>query len=252
MSAVDRELGYAGGKAYAALPGKATAVLLFALETGELACVLEADTAGQRRTAASGVAAKHLARRGATTLGVIGCGWARRRSRIRAAVPAVEQVVAHCRTPARLRVFCERVGAEPAESHAEAAVQDIVTITTSRDPVLRGEWLREDGALVCAAGANDRRKRELDNVVLESGQLRLLRLQEDARIESGDLLEPVESGVLDWLEVHELRRSSPATSRDAPPTPTSSSSSRTGSPLGTWRSGPCQRRRAGARRRQSI
>jgi ornithine cyclodeaminase len=27
---------------------------------------------------------------------------------------------------------------------------------------------------------------------------------EDARIESADLIEPVHSGVLDWLEVHEL------------------------------------------------
>ena len=27
---------------------------------------------------------------------------------------------------------------------------------------------------------------------------------EDARLESADLVEPVESGVLDWLEVHEL------------------------------------------------
>ena len=28
---------------------------------------------------------------------------------------------------------------------------------------------------------------------------------EDARLESADLVEPVEKGVLDWLEVHELQ-----------------------------------------------
>ena len=27
----------------------------------------------------------------------------------------------------------------------------------------------------------------------------------DAKLESGDLIEPVEQGVLDWLEVHELQ-----------------------------------------------
>ncbi len=27
---------------------------------------------------------------------------------------------------------------------------------------------------------------------------------DDAKIESGDLIEPVQQGVLDWLEVHEL------------------------------------------------
>ena len=28
---------------------------------------------------------------------------------------------------------------------------------------------------------------------------------ENAKLESGDLIEPIESGVLDWLEVHELQ-----------------------------------------------
>jgi ornithine cyclodeaminase/alanine dehydrogenase-like protein (mu-crystallin family) len=120
-------------------------------------------------------------------------------------VPTLESVVAYCRTPERLQAFCRTVDAEPGESHSEAAAQDVVvTITTSRDPVLRGEWLRE-GALVCAAGANDRRKRELDNVVLERASFVCCDSKEDARIESGDLIEPVASGVLDWLEVHELQ-----------------------------------------------
>ena len=208
MSAVDPELGYAGVKAYAVVEGKAVfAVSLFDLATGELAAVLEADTAGQRRTgAASGVAAKYLARRGAATLGVIGCGWQAESQvdAIRAAVPTISRVVAYCRTPERLRAFCERVGAEPAESHADVAAQDVVvTITTSRDPVLRGEWLR-DGALVCAAGANHPSKRELDNVVLERASFVCCDSKENAKLESGDLIEPVASGVLDWLEVHEL------------------------------------------------
>jgi alanine dehydrogenase len=209
MSAVDLELGYAGVKAYAVAGGNAAfAVSLFDARTGELVAVLEADTLGQRRTgAASGVAAKYLARSGARSLGVIGCGWQARSQveAVRAAVPAIERVVAYCRTAEKLEAFCAEVGAEPAESHADAAAQDVVvTITTSRDPVLRGEWLRE-GALVCAAGANDPRKRELDNVVLERASFVCCDSREQARIESGDLIEPVESGVLDWLEVHELQ-----------------------------------------------
>ena len=208
MSAVDPELGYAGVKAYAVVEGRAVfAVSLFDLATGELAAVLEADAAGQRRTgAASGVAAKYLARRGAATLGVIGCGWQAESQvdAIRAAVPTISRVVAYCRTPERLRAFCERVGAEPAESHADVAAQDVVvTITTSRDPVLRGEWLR-DGALVCAAGANHPSKRELDTVVLERASFVCCDSKENAKLESGDLIDPVASGVLDWLEVHEL------------------------------------------------
>jgi ornithine cyclodeaminase/alanine dehydrogenase-like protein (mu-crystallin family) len=209
MSAADRELGYAGVKCYAAVAGAARFVVcLFELASGELAGVLEADALGRCRTgAASGVAARHLARTGARTLGVIGCGRQAHSqvAAIRAAVPSLERVVAYCRTPERLRAFCAASGAEPAESHAEAAAHEIVvTVTTSRDPVLRGEWLR-DGALVCAVGANDPRKRELDNVVLERASFVCCDSKEQARIESGDLIEPIAAGVLDWLEVHELQ-----------------------------------------------
>ena len=209
MSAVDRELGYAGLKAYAAVAGKASFVVcLFEVQTGTLAAVIEADALGQRRTgAASGVAAKHLARADARSLGIIGCGWQAEAQvdAIRAAVPTIERVVAYCRTPETLRAFCATTGAEPGESHRDAGEQDIVvTATTSRDPVLRGEWLRE-GALVCAMGANRPGARELDNVVVERATFVCCDSREQARLESADLIEPVESGVLDWLEVHELQ-----------------------------------------------
>ncbi|HKH30214.1 MAG TPA: ornithine cyclodeaminase family protein [Gaiellaceae bacterium] len=209
MSAVDHELGMAGLKAYAATPaGTPFVVDLFDVARGELLAVIEANRLGQLRTgAASGVAARYLARPGARTLGVIGCGFQAETqvTCIRAAVAGIETVVAYCRTEERLAAFCKRVGAEPAESHREAADADVVvTITTSRDPVLRGEWLRP-GALVCAAGANDPRKRELDNVVLERAAFVCCDSIEQARIESGDLIEPVEAGALDWLEVHELQ-----------------------------------------------
>jgi ornithine cyclodeaminase/alanine dehydrogenase-like protein (mu-crystallin family) len=58
---------------------------------------------------------------------------------------------------------------------------------------------------VCAMGANDGKKRELDNVVLERASFVCCDSVEDARLESADLIEPVEAGALDWLEVHELQ-----------------------------------------------
>jgi alanine dehydrogenase len=208
MAASDVELGYAGIKSYAGFAeGTAFVVVLFAVDRPELIAVIEADHLGRLRTgAASAVAAKHLAREGATSLGVIGCGTQAETQVkcIRAAVPAIERVVAHCRTERNLLAFCERVGVEPAESNREAAEQDVVvTITTSRDPVLRGEWLRP-GALVCAVGANNPAARELDNVVLERASFVCCDWKEQARIESSDLIEPIQRGVLDWLEVHEL------------------------------------------------
>jgi ornithine cyclodeaminase/alanine dehydrogenase-like protein (mu-crystallin family) len=208
MSAVDEELGLAGLKSYAAVrAGTKFVVVLFDLDKGEVAAVIEADKMGQLRTgAASGVAAKYLAREDAKTLGVIGCGWQAESqvACIREALPGIEQVVAYCRTEKSLLAFCDKVGAEPGESHRDPAEQAVVvTMTTSEDPVLRGEWLKP-GTLVCAAGANRPRARELDNVVLERAVLVCCDSKEQAKIESGDLIEPVDRGVLDWLEVHEL------------------------------------------------
>ena len=209
MACADAELGYAGLKSYAWLPGGTPfVVLLFSLAEARLEAVIEADTLGQLRTgAASGVAARHLARPGASSLGVIGCGWqaAAQIASIRETLPAVERVVVYCRNEERLAAFCREHGCEPAESHREAAEQDVVvTVTTSKDPVLRGEWLAP-GALVCGVGANDPRRRELDNAVLERAAFVCCDSREDSRLESGDLIEPVEQGILDWLEVHELQ-----------------------------------------------
>jgi alanine dehydrogenase len=208
MACVDHALGYAGVKTYGWTTSASTfVVVLFSLD-GRLQAVIEADKLGQLRTgAASAVAARLLAKEGAATLGVIGCGWqaAAQVACIRAAVPSIEQVAVYCRDERRRVAFAREHGCEPAESNREAAEQDVVvTVTTSKDPVLRGEWL-SDGALVCAVGANDASRRELDNVVLQRAAFVCCDSREQSMRESGDLIEPVASGVLDWLEVHELQ-----------------------------------------------
>jgi alanine dehydrogenase len=209
MAASDLELGFAGAKVYAGFSeGARFVVVLFRADAPELVAVIDADKLGQLRTgAASGVAARYLAKSGARSLGLIGCGWQAESqlAAIRVVLPELERVVAYCRTEKDLRAFCEANGAEPGGSHQDPAECDVVvTVTSSRDPVLRGEWLRP-GALVCAVGANDGRRRELDNVVLERAAFVCCDSLDDAKLESGDLIEPVESGVLDWLEVHELQ-----------------------------------------------
>jgi ornithine cyclodeaminase/alanine dehydrogenase-like protein (mu-crystallin family) len=208
MAAADLGLGVAGVKTYAAGAGGVKfVVVLFDAARHDLLAVIEADQLGRLRTgAASGVAAKYLAKEGAVSLGVIGCGHQAKTqvAAIRAVLPEVATTVVYCRDPGRREAFANAIGADAAESHQEAAAQDVVvTITTSKDPVLRGEWLRP-GALVCAAGANIARSRELDNAVLERAAFVCCDSRDNARLESGDLIEPVAQGVLDWLEVHEL------------------------------------------------
>jgi ornithine cyclodeaminase/alanine dehydrogenase-like protein (mu-crystallin family) len=208
MAAADRALGVAGLKSYIVVEGTSQFVVcLFDLAGGSLAAMIAADRLGQVRTgAASGVAAAHLARRGATSIGLIGAGWQAESqlAAIRAAVPSIERVVISSRTRERAEAFAARHDAEIAETPSDAGACDIVvTATTSRDPVLRGDWLHE-GALVCAIGANDPRARELDAEVIARAALVCCDSLEDARLESGDLIEPVATGQLDWLEVQEL------------------------------------------------
>jgi ornithine cyclodeaminase/alanine dehydrogenase len=209
MPCVDDELGYAGLKTYAWLPdGTPFLVVLFSIAEARIAAIVEADVLGQRRTAAaSAVAAQHLARDGAATLGVIGCGRqaASHVAALRDALPALEHVVVYCRDERRRAAFCAEHGCEEAEDQPDAGRCDVVvTATTSRDPVLRGDWL-SPGALVLAIGANEPDSRELDNTVLERATFVCTDSREQARLEAGDLIEPVERGVLDWLEVHELQ-----------------------------------------------
>ena len=208
MAAADRGLGVAGLKSYTVVGDALTFVVcLFDITDGSLMAMIAADRLGQVRTgAASGVAARHLARPGAASLGLIGAGWQAESqlAAIRAAVPTIERVVVSSRTRERAEAFAERHGIEAAESPGEAGACDVVvTATTSKDPVLRGDWL-SDGALVCAVGANYATARELDSEVITRATLVCCDSLEDARLESGDLIEPVAAGQLDWLEVQEL------------------------------------------------
>ena len=120
-------------------------------------------------------------------------------------MPTIERVVAFCRTPERLAAFCKETGAEPAETANEAAAQEIVvTVTTSRDPVLRGDWLQPGRARLRRRREHPPRPRARRRRDPERAAFVCCDSIEQARIESGDLIEPVEHGTLDWLEVHEL------------------------------------------------
>lgn len=209
MPCVDLELGYAGLKTYAWLPGGAPfLVVLFSIERAELTAVVEAGVLGERRTAAaSAVAAQLLTRDDAATLGVIGCGRqaAAHVLALREALPSLERVLAFGPDAERLAAFCDEHGCEQSKDAREAAACDVVvTATTSKSPVLRGEWLR-DGALVLSIGANDPASRELDDVVFERASFVCTDSRAQAREEAGDLIEAAARGVLDWHELGELQ-----------------------------------------------
>ena len=75
---VDENEGYLGLKAYTTFPGIGVRFifLLWDANTSEMLSLMEANIQGQMRTgAASGVAAKYMAREDAAVAGLIGTGW---------------------------------------------------------------------------------------------------------------------------------------------------------------------------------
>lgn len=214
MPAALPEAGVMGLKAYATVRGAARfVVLLFSAETASLLAVLEADRLGRTRTgAASGVATKYLARPDAAVVGCYGTGWqAGAQLEAVCAVRPVRVVRVYGRDPARRTRFAAEMQAllgvpvvpveRPEEAAREAAI--LVTITSSRTPVLRGEWIAP-GAHVNAAGSNARERTELDADAVRRAGLIVADSLEQARIECGDLIAAVEQGVLDWAAVREL------------------------------------------------
>ncbi|MFN8483905.1 MAG: ornithine cyclodeaminase family protein [Anaerolineae bacterium] len=214
MAAANPALGYLGLKCYTVFQGKARfVVLLFSSQTGELLAILEADTLGQRRTgAASGVATKYMARADARVVGIYGTGWqARSQLAAVAAVRRLERVYAYGRNAERRATFAremseglgvEVVPVDRPEAAAEGA-DILVTITSAREPVLKGEWIGT-GVHVNAAGSNSLIRREIDEETVRRMSRIVTDDLEQTKIEGGDLLPSVERGQIHWGQVHGL------------------------------------------------
>lgn len=215
MSAALIRNGVMGFKAYATVAGGSRFVVqLFDMETGEITAIIEADRLGQIRTgAASAVAARYLAREDAETLGIIGTGYqAETQLEAVCCVREIQQAKAYSRTAEPREQFAERmsrrleVPIQPVD-RASKAVQGadvIVTITTAREPVLKGAWL-PNGSSVLAAGGNHFSRRELDAEAVGRADRVVVDDPRQARRESGDVIAAVERGVVRWEEVFGLR-----------------------------------------------
>jgi ornithine cyclodeaminase/alanine dehydrogenase-like protein (mu-crystallin family) len=189
------------------------AVLLSSAADGAALALIEADWLGQMRTgAASGLASKYLAREDVETLGVIGTGLqARMQVNAVTAVRAFNRILVYGRDEARRNAFAEEmtretgVDASPA-SDGEVAVREadvVITMTTARDPVLQGAWLKA-GAHVNAAGVNWASRREVDDETVERSAVVAVDDLDQARIEAGDLILPAAVGRFDWERAVEL------------------------------------------------
>ena len=179
-------------------------VMIFSAETGEPKAVMNASAITAIRTAAvSGVATRLLARPDAADLAIIGAGvQARPHLEAITCVRPIQRVrVADCDFN-RARAFVDEMRTSVSATieiakNIELAVREadvIVTVTTSREPVLKREWIAP-GAHINAVGASMPTTREIDTETIKAASLFVDR-RESTLNESGDYLLAMREGAI--------------------------------------------------------
>lgn len=163
-------------------------IALFDPANGTPLALMDGGLITEMRTAAvSAAATKALAAPGARSLAILGSG-TQARSHLMALglVRDFDDVRVWSRTMKNAETFAEEFGARAMS--AEDAVHGadvVVTVTSSKTPVLKGEWLKE-GAHVNAIGACLPDWRELDNDVMSN--VIVVDCRKAAATESGDII----------------------------------------------------------------
>jgi len=165
-------------------------------ETGVAEAILDGRYITEARTAAvSAVSARHLARKDARVLGILGSG-VQARSHLEAlrVVRQFSEVRAWSPTASRLKEFAAETRVRAMES-AEAVVRGadvVVAATASATPVVQNEWVA-DGTHVIAVGACLPTHRELDPALVARAML-VVDSREAALKEAGDIVMGIAEG----------------------------------------------------------
>lgn len=180
-------------------------ILYFDDTHGRLLAIIDASSVTAIRTAAvSGLATRLLANPGASRLAILGAGvQAMTHLEAMCAVRPISRVAVWSRGEerrerfaqwARGRFALEVVTCATSEESVRGA-EVICTVTSSREPVLKGEWV-SPGAHLNAVGASIASARELDSQAVVQSLLYVDR-RESTMAESGDFLIPRDEGLID-------------------------------------------------------
>src|SRR4051812_36982223 len=170
------------------LPTHMAVIVLFDPKTGQPLALMDGRYITEMRTAAvSAVATDALAPRDAKVLTLLGAGvQAQAHLEVLPHVRQFEEVRVWNHHPEKAERFAEEHGIRAME--LEAAVREadvVVTATSAREPVLKGEWLKA-GAHVNAVGASRPDWRELDDAAMRN--VVIVDSYEGAQKESGDVI----------------------------------------------------------------
>jgi len=193
------------------LPTLSGTVMLTDPKTGSLLSLMDGGFVTAMRTGAvSGVATKHLARKDAKVVGIFG-GGVQARTQIIAVNEArkIEKVKAYDVIPENCKKFCNemstKLGIEVVPTNSPEKVVKgsdiIITATTSKKPVFRGEWI-ENGTHINGIGSHHGPGiRELDETTVKKAKI-VVDSREACLKEAGDLIDPISMGIISADHIH--------------------------------------------------
>jgi len=210
--------GYLGVKVVNVFPQNASAGLpaiagLYLLSDGQhgrpLACIDGSELTRRRTAAASALAARHLARKDASSLLVVGTGkLAPMLLEAHASVRRIHRVRVWGRNPEKARRLAREYGhgdldiapVTDAELPKAVSEADIVTCATlSTAPIVQGEWLSA-GTHLDLVGAFRPDMRESDDVCLQRADV-FVDTYPGAMGEAGDVLQAIDSGAFNGSDI---------------------------------------------------
>lgn len=189
------------------IPTHQASIQLFSARTGEALALMDGRLITELRTAAvSAVATRLLAKPDARVLAILGSG-VQAKSHVQALrmVRQFDEVRVWSRTPEHAQRFAQAIGGRAtSREDAVRGADVVVTVSTTREPLVLGEWLNLD-AYVNAVGTVGLNQRELDDAVMNAAVV--VESAESALRESGDI---VHSGASIYAELGELLASKKA------------------------------------------
>jgi thiomorpholine-carboxylate dehydrogenase len=183
------------------IPTHQATIQLFSSKTGEPLAMMDGRLITELRTAAvSAVATRLLAKPAARVLAILGSG-VQAGSHVRALrmVRQFDDIRVWSRTAEHAQHFAQSIGARATgREEAIRGADVVVTVSTTREPLVAGEWLSPD-TYVNAVGTVGLNQRELDDATMAAAVV--VESRESAPRESGDL---VYSGAAIYAELGEL------------------------------------------------
>lgn len=79
----------------------------------------------------------------------------------------------------------------------------IITATSANEPVLLGEWVSE-GQHINLIGSNYLARSEVDAEVFRKASLVVVDSKDQAKLEAGDFVAAMNTGVIHWADLYEL------------------------------------------------